>query len=662
MSGHVCIDYETFYSTKLKYTLKLQIAEQYVKHHLFDPYIIAASDGSSCWAGSIKDFNWNALEGKTVVAHNGYFEKTCTAELERREWIPKVSQLVKEWHCTANLTSYLCNRRSLDMAIEHLFGIRVDKTARADSNNKRWPNDYTAQQQKDMLSYAKYDCHYGWLLWEKYAHMWPALERRISSLTIEQGRSGVQINRELLDNYILWSHEMKMNTENEIPWIRDSEDEEWAEFSDKPTSTKNIAEQCRRSGIPCPPVKSDDEEAFEEWESTYGPNNKWIYALSAWRSINKLYKTFLTVKERLRPDNTLPFALKYFGAHTGRWSGDARVNMQNMRRLPIFCNEHGLLETSEKREIEAVITKKKTGKWPEWVRYSIDFRHLIVPRPGKKMIVSDLSQIEPRVLAWCCGDWDMLNQLRGGMSVYEAHARVTMGWTGGVLKKEDDNKYKLAKARVLALGYQAGWEKFIKMAMTLAGLDITTTDPEWEEVDNPFTGKTERFSGFGKESKRIVAEFRTQNPKIVGLWSKLDGAFKQSVGSDFIMTLPSGRKMQYLKVRGETRIEQDPKTKQPRRKSVFTADADGRRKQYYGGKLTENLVQATARDIFAEHIIGMEGDARLCNLFGVHDEAVLEVDQDVQAADVEAYMSKCPEWIAGLPVGAEAHEVPHYLK
>ena len=83
----------------------------------------------------------------------------------------------------------------------------------------------------------------------------------------------------------------------------------------------------------------------------------------------------------------------------------------------------------------------------------------IVPRPGKEFIICDLSQIEPRVLAWLCGDTVLLDQLANGVPLYEAHARATMGWTGGNLKKENAELYSLAKARVLGLGYGCGAAK-----------------------------------------------------------------------------------------------------------------------------------------------------------------------------------------------------------
>jgi hypothetical protein len=113
-------------------------------------------------------------------------------------------------------------------------------------------------------------------------------------------------------------------------------------------------------------------------------------------------------------------------------------------------------------------------------------------------------------------------------------------FTGVDLKEEDPDKYALAKARILALGYQAGWEKFILMAKTLCGLDITKDDPEFIEEINQMTGEVKKVSGYGFTSKKIVKEFRAQNPLIVGMWQRLDEAFKRSIGSDFVMNLPDG--------------------------------------------------------------------------------------------------------------------------
>lgn len=661
MPSAISLDFETYYSKKLKYGIRQLIAEQYCRHDLFDAYMVSASDGSSEWSGHPRDFNWSCLEKQTLLSHNRYFDNSVLNELIRRGQVPKVNWAA--WHCTANLTAFLCNRRSLAESVEFLFGVRLPKEARDKADGKRWPEDFSEAERVEMLEYAKHDARWCWKLWDKFSHLWPDVERRLSNITIDQGMRGVQINTDLLDQYIYQTHEMRTKTEQVIPWIADSDDDDdrdsWAGFNAKPTSTKCIAEQCRRSGIPGCPVKRKDPEGYEEWEDTYTSEHRWIHAVSSWRSINKLYRTFQVVKERLRSDGTLPFALKYFGAHTGRWSGDAKVNMQNQRKEAVLCNEQGLMELNGKRITEAFEEKEETGKLPSWVKYAIDFRALIIPRPGKKMIICDLAQIEPRVLAWLAGDFAMLEKVRGGDSVYVAHARASMGFTDPSMDKKSA-LYKLAKARVLALGYGCGWEKFITMAQTLAGLDITVDDPEFvDEVD--LTGQKKQVSGYGSNSKRIVKEYREQNKKITDLWSRLESGLRSSIAEDFVLTLPSGRSMRYGKVKAMTRIVKDKKTGLPRRQTEFHANTNGRYKHFYGGKLAENITQAAARDVFAAQIAAME-DRGWTNLFSAHDEAVLEVDQSVSAADVQAEMSKCPDWLPGCPIAAVAEEVSHYQK
>lgn len=668
MSSPIFIDYESFYRTKKpSYTLRTQITETYCKSHEFDPYMLAVTDGSQSWVGNPRDFNWAALDGQTLVAHNQTMERTVTKEMIERGWIPKIQP--KEWHCTADLSAYFCNQRSLDAACEALLGIKISKDARSNADGKHWPQDFSAEERKQMLEYAQRDVLYSKQLFDGYFHKWPEVERQISRITAEQGMRGVRINVGLLHQYIEQSHASKLAIEKIIPWLKDmgddaeEDDGTWEAFNRKPTSTKCIAEQCRRDRIPCPPVKSEDEEGYEEWEAQYSPTRPWIKSLSAWRSVNKVYKTMLVVKERLRPDGTIPVGFLYFGSHTGRISATAKINLLNQRKAPMMFHHDRTLEMNETRVAEAMKCLAKTGKLPEWVSFTIDFRALIIPRDGKKMIVSDLAQIEPRVLAWLCGNWSLLNKIRGGQSIYEAFARDSMGWTGGDLKKEDPYRYALSKVNVLGLGYGAGYEKFITMAASV-GLDLTADDPEFIEIPHPITGEIKKVSGYGQNAKKIVENFRQTNPLISsenGIWRNLDNALRRSVGEDFVVTLPSGRQLRYGKIRCETRIEPDKETKMPKRRSVYTAQIGHRRVITYGAKICENLCQAVARDVLAEQQVQLDR-AGFPSLFQCYDELVFEVNPETDIKEVVRGMSHCPDWLKDCPIEAEAKEVPHYTK
>jgi DNA polymerase len=281
-------------------------------------------------------------------------------------------------------------------------------------------------------------------------------------------------------------------------------------------------------------------------------------------------------------------------------------------------------------------------------------RHVFIPK-NAKFIIADYAQIEARIVNWLAGNYELLALIRGGMNIYEAHARMTMGWTGGKLKEEDPKTYALAKARVLMLGYGAGWEKFRDTAFKLMGLKLTDED-----------------------CVTVVEEFRRTNPMIVALWRNLGDALLEAAREDqgkniFHLPLRSGRDLVYTNVHAcqtpkkvtEWARDRDGKPTHKTSKSVIgwkiTADSGGRKVDLYGGKLVENLVQATARDVFAE------GIARLLDRgwhvpLHIHDEVVVDVPASVTVEEVVRELETIPNWAKECPIGVEAHEADHYCK
>lgn len=630
-SNVVSVDFETYYDSEC--SVVTLGPEMYTRHPKFNVYMISVCDGEETWVGHPDDFAWESLDGKILVSHNAAFDQMMYESLVRDNKAPRIQPLA--WHCTANMSAYLTNRRALGEVIKFLYNTDISKDMRAWMKGHTWEEAKALGKGDEMLEYARRDAFHCWKLWADYSDKWPEAERRLSAMTIRGGRHGVHINAELLNEYTLKLQTELIKIESSLPW---------AAAGAPPTSPKAIANECRKEGIPCPPVKSHDggEEDFIEWELTYGQRYAWVRNVGNWRSVNKVLASMLTIKSRIRPDGTMESLTKFFGAHTGRWSGEGGLNFQNFRKVPLLWNEQNDLEIDEARIKAAVKHKEKNGAWPEWVTFELDIRRLICPRPGKKFIICDLAQIEPRVLAWLTGNTQLMDLMRGGMSIYEAFARTNLGWTGGVLKKEDPGYYKLVKIQVLGLGYGCGWEKFI----TIAAKD----DVELDEA----------------KSKGIVEGFRAANPLITGFWKTLDSAFKRSVGEKiFVMKLPSGREMTYRKVCVRVTIKTNPDTGLVDKERSYCAEVTkGGRPvvgKLYGGLLTENLVQAIARDVFAAHLLELDEQGYVIP-FTVHDEAVLEVDLDVDPKLIEGIMGTTPEWLEGCPVGAEAMEAGYYKK
>jgi DNA polymerase len=590
------IDFETYYDRD--YSLKKMDAYSYVHHPKFDCYLMSVFGSDFKWIGHPKDFNqWHLFENAILVAHNAAFDSLVFRRLQEKGIIPSPlsSDLCpltsgQTWRCTASLAVYLSAPRSLKGACKQLLNIDVDKTQRSKASGQSGADLFGNEA---MFAYALEDARLCFLLWEKFNHLWPDDEQELATLTFEWAQEGIAVDLQTLEKSIQTLETQRFNAVQNLPWVDDPD-------SDTPLSHSKLAITCREAGIPCPVSLAMDDPDCEAWEEKYGPEYPWVDSMRTFRRTNMLLSRFYAVRSRVRKsDGCFPYALKYFGAVPGRWSGDAGFNVQNMPRGELF---------------------------------GADLRKCFVPKSGNVFIIADLCQIEPRILAWLIEDEAFLSLVRSGVDIYEAHARSTMGYSDSrPLKESDPDKRALAKARVLGLGYGCGPQKFVTVAKNLGSIDISFAD-----------------------AKKTVADFRSKNPRISRLWNQLDRDFKRSAGGDYSIELPSGRVLRYFNV-----------AKTPRGYYAAATERGGKLRSLYGCLLTENLVQATARDLFAEHLLQIHraGIGRI--VFHVHDEVIVEVPAfcaDEAREQIQAIMSITPDWLSGCPVAAESKILNRYTK
>lgn len=582
----IAFDTECYYDDEV--SVKPLGAWMYARHPKADHYMLTVADETERWSGRPETFNWETLRGRLLVAHNSSYDSAILGALVEQGKAP-AWVLENPTGCTADLAAFCQSGRSLLDATQTLVPDMerpVDKKMRTFMKGRSWQDAVDAGNAEALTEYALNDSVACFELWRRHADKWPAFEQELSRHTRMMCDRGIAVDVDKVDAAVREVTKLRWDAEQKIPWANESS---------TPLSAKHLALACAKAGIIAPASLAEDSPECEAWEAKHGEQFEWVGAMRDWRKTNTLLKKLETLRRRVRPDGSFAFGLKYFGAHTGRWSGESGFNVQNL---------------------------------PRDTAYGVDLRSCFVARPGHTFVTCDLSQIEPRVLAWLAGDKVMLDSIRNGMAIYEAHARNTMRWTGGRLKDENKKLYALAKARLLGLGYGCGPGKFILVAKILAGLDLSA-----------------------EEAERTVKEFRASNPRIMALWKLLDNRLRSSRGGTLEMELPNGRTLRQYQV-----IARD--------NSYWTINTiKGNHRKTWGGSLAENITQATARDVFGEGLLRVE--RKFPVVLHVHDEVVCEVpvaDAESAKNEILSLMSQTPEWLPGCPIAAEATINPVYSK
>ena len=591
------IDFETYYDKDI--SIKTMGQWHYLRHENSDIYLVAIHGPDVNYVGSPKNAPWDKINGHRWIAHNYSFDG---AVIERLRETGEFKARPVVWDCTANLSVAVGAPRNLAGASRELLNRKIDKDPRDKMHSKRWVDVESTEFGREVLEYAKNDAEACYKIDEQFGSMLLPMEQELSRHTISMGWGGVQIDSDAVKNGIKILERKTWECENALPWIDETDG--------VVLSTKAFRRECTKAGIPWPSSMAENSEECALWESQYGDKIPFVGIMRDWRKANSLLAKMRVMNSRIRPDGTMGYGLKYMGAHTGRWSGDSKFNVQNLPRNEMF---------------------------------GVDLRGCIVPHKGKKFVICDLAQIEPRVLAWLCENEGLLDAIRNGYGIYEAAAKNMGLWNGskGTLKKTDAPLYQLVKAMVLGLGYGAGAKKFALIAKMQYGIDMTDS-----------------------RAQEIVNDFRNRNQGILQLWRNLENDFHRAKADGQLeVGLPSGRVLTYRNIMSQWPDSQKYDKDGRMRKPSWTASVErgGPQIPFYGGKLCENLVQAVARDVMGASILRLEkAGARV--VMHVHDEAVCEVDKEVSAGEIERLMSICPEWLDGCPIGAEATDAERYKK
>jgi DNA polymerase len=594
----ITVDFETYYSREVGFAK--QTTEEYIRDPQF--HVVGVSvqvdDGEPDWfsgtmvetAEYLKQFDWaNSL----ALAHNAIFDGAILSwhfDIKPKGWLDTLS-MGRALHGT-NVGG------SLKVLAEY-YGIGEKGTEVENALGLR-RIDFSPEQLARYGEYCKNDVALTWQLFGNMSKDFPQVELRLIDLTIRMfTEPTLALDRDLLVEHLLAEKQRKYDLlEN---------------FSrDDLMSNEKFSGILIALGV-TPPTKispTTGKETFafaktdEAFKALLEHENTAVQALVAARLGTKSTieetrtERFIGIAKR----GLMPVPLRYYAAHTGRWGGDDKLNLQNIPR-------------------------------------NSPLKHAIFAPTGYMMIDSDSSQIEARTLAWLAEQNDLVEAFDRGEDVYKIMASAIYGKDVSQITK--DERF-VGKTTILGCGYGMGAAKFQAQLKNFnVAIDL-------------------------EEAKRIINTYRETYPKITELWkdagTALDAILRgsaMSLGRDKTLKiegkegilLPNGLWLRYPNLRkhtdattGKTELVYDTK------KGKATIP-----NRIYGGKVIENVCQALARIVIGEQMLMVAKKYKV--VMTVHDAiACIAPKEEVERAVeyVEMCMRIRPKWAPELPLNCEA--------
>ena len=639
------IDFETRWDRK-EYTLSKMTTEQYIRNPRFKAFgccIKTYDVPGTVWVthADLPDF-FNTIDWSTtaVLAHNAQFDVAILS------WVYEAKPC------------FIFDSLSMARALR---GVEVGNSLAKLANEFGLPpkgqavhstdglEELTDEIEFELAEYCKHDTFLCEEVFKRLIKDYPAKELRLIDLTLKMFTNPVlELDQEMLREALVEESTKRTELLNRL-----GIEEATLASNDK------FASVLSKMGI-APPKKiskTTGKEALAlakndaHFQALLNSDNEDVALLCEARLAVKstLERTraqrFLDISERGR----LPVPLNYYGAHTGRWSASkgSGLNLQNLKRGSFL-------------------------------------RKSIQAPAGYSLVVCDLAQIEPRVLAWMCDYTDLLEIFASGKDAYAQFGAQMFG-IPGLSKDSHPDLRQSAKSALLGCGYGLGWASFAAQLLTgFLGAPPTRYDkafakqlgvgaefvnefisyqPYLERMkDIPHTCTEPELTVHCVSAKKIIDKYRDAAQPVKTFWEMCDALIKRSLveGKPYThkcltfekerIVLPSGLALRYPQLSG-------------------VADEKGRiqwtygddKKKLYGGKLTENIVQAVARCVMTDGMLRIQN--KYPCVLTVHDEVVALVPES-EADDAEnwvlAQMTMVPKYMPGIPLGAEAGHAKRY--
>ena len=597
-----------------------------------------------------------ALDDENVIKHayNAAFEWVCL------NWYPAIDTTpIEQWQCTMIHGMYLGYPAGLD-AVGKALGLEEDKKKMAigkslirlfcvpqrptkKNQGKRWITKKEEPEKWELFKeYCKQDVVTEMAVELKLQNFpVPDREWKLWQMDVKMNFLGVQVDKELIEGALTIDDMCKTKLTKESMEITGLEN---------PNSPTQLRSWLEDMGIDTDDLQKNTVISLLEKEDLPSEVRR---ILEIRQQLGKTsIKKYQAMYTAMCADERVCGISQFYGANrTGRWAGRL-VQMQNLPR-----NYIGTLDEARHLVKKANYEGLRICYGNVSDTLSQLIRTAFVPSDGHHFVVADFSAIEARVIAWLAGEQWVNEVFATHGKIYEATASQMFHVPVEKIKKGNPEYALRQKGKVatLALGYQGGTSALIAMGALKMGL----TEEELPDIVTRWRNANKQICNlwYSLENAAIRVMETARPQGVRGLILSLEGDLSNGQ-SFFTVRLPSGRKLYYPK----PYLKENQFGKNALHfYGVSQESKKWQAQSTYGGKLTENIVQAIARDCLAETLIRVQ-EHGYDTVFHVHDEVIIDAPMELTVDEVCKWMAEPIEWAPGLILKGAGFEGEYYKK